>query len=44
LHALIKLSEITTKIISGESILTLVSVPFNSIFSKGIGGFENPGL
>jgi len=42
LHALIKLSEITTKIISSGLFFTPDSVPFNSIFPKGIGSFENP--
>jgi hypothetical protein len=43
-HALIKLAEITTKIILSGPIFTPNSVPFNSIFLIGIDGFENPGL
>jgi len=44
LHALIKLFEITTKIVSSGLFFTPDSVPFNSIFPKGIGSFENPDL
>jgi hypothetical protein len=44
LPALIKLFEITIKIISSGPIFIPDSVPFNSIFPKRIDGFENPDL